>query len=230
MIVFDLKKKELFDLVNDETTPPSIILEHCSQNIDDAIKNKKLTPARIISSIYQIAEGMKYIHFKKVIHRDLKPSNIVIAEDGTIKISDFGVSKMIDPESGSLSFTTGIGTLFFMAPEIINENDEYDEKVDVYSFGVLTFFILSGGKMPKIKIPEICSGKKAEIPNEFSQLAKNLIDSCWNFDPNQRPSFDEICTLLEDNEYRLIDLDEAGMNEALGLINQHKKRIPSYSH
>ena len=51
-----------------------------------------------VLSIYQIAEGMKYIHFKNIIHRDLKPTNILVAIDGTIKICDFGFSKMVSPD------------------------------------------------------------------------------------------------------------------------------------
>ena len=175
--------------LSDETTPPSIILEHCLQNIEDAIQKNSFSKQQIIYSIYQIAEGMKYVHFQKVIHRDLKPSNILITDDGTIKIGDFGISKIIEKDSDKESLTTGIGTLFFMAPEIINE-EKYDEKVDVYSFGVLVYFILSGGEMPKIKIRDICCGNKASIPSEFNKFAKDLIESCWNFDPSQRPSFD----------------------------------------
>lgn len=136
---------------------------------------------------------------------------------------------MIDPNSSNLSNTGGVGTLFFMAPEIINE-ENYNEKVDVYSFGVLAYFILSDGQMPNIKIRDIVNGRMAPIPPEFSQLANDLITKCWNFDPSQRPSFDEICTLLEENNYKLIDHDEASMREALDLINQHKLRIPFYSH
>lgn len=86
---------------------------------------------------------MKYIHFKKVIHRDLRSTNILIASDGIVKICDFGISKLM---------TKGIGSQKFIAPEIILEEDYYDEKVDVYSFSVLVFFIMIRGLIPKIKL------------------------------------------------------------------------------
>ena len=54
-----------------------------------AIEDGSLTKEDLSKIIYQIAEGMKYIHFKKVIHRDLKPTNILIEKDGTVKINDF---------------------------------------------------------------------------------------------------------------------------------------------
>lgn len=91
---------------------------------------------------------MKYLHFKNIIHRDLKPSNIVIAKDGTTKIIDFGLSRLNTTDSFSKSIN--VGTLLFMALEIIN-NSDYNEKVDVYSFGVLIFYILSERKMQKIQ-------------------------------------------------------------------------------
>ena len=90
--------------LSNEKMPPSILLEHCMYDIGKAIKKKSLTNIKIIYSIYQIAEGMKYIHFRKIIHRDLKPSNILICNDGTIKICDFGISKYMENEQGTLSF------------------------------------------------------------------------------------------------------------------------------
>lgn len=103
-----------------------------------------------VKVIYQIAEGMKYIHSKKVIHRDLKPTNILLSSDGTVKICDFGISKLMTIEEQTM--TRGLGSQKFMAPEILNEEDNYDEKVDVYSFGVVVFFVLSSGQLPKIKL------------------------------------------------------------------------------
>ena len=185
-----------------------------------------LTNVQIVCAIYQIVEGMKYIHFRKIIHRDLKPSNILISADGTIKISDFGNSKLITPDE--LSMTIGVGTNKFMAPEIIAEDDDYNEKVDVYSFGVLLFFIISGGELPKIKIPQILQGKKAEIPSSFTMLAKNLINDCWNFDAKNRPSFNEIYNFILENHCQLLDLNDDDFTEVQAFINNHQKLIPSY--
>ena len=82
---------------------PSILLEFCPHNLIFAIINKMMTSNEISFVIYQIAEGMRYIHFNKIIHRDLKPSNILIASDGTIKISDFGISKLMALEQFSMT-------------------------------------------------------------------------------------------------------------------------------
>lgn len=212
--------------LSDEMNPPSILLEYCPQSLEEAIINNKFTNVDLVFSIYQIMEGMKYVHFNHVIHRDLKPTNILIAKDGTIKISDFGIAKLMTTEEQSM--TCGMGTQKFMAPEIIDENTNYDEKVDVYSFGVLMYFILSGGEMPKIKMSDKLRGEKAPIPQSFSDLSRQLIDMCWNFDAKCRPSFDQLINEIERNNYNLVDLSESELNVIKSLIKQHKEKILPY--
>ena len=118
--------------IGDADHPPCILLEFCESNLHDEVTKKSLSSVDLVFSVYQIAEGMKYVHSCRIIHRDIKPSNILITEDGIIKICDFGISK----QSQTSIFG---GTQKFMAPELIDEHDNYDEKVDVYSFGVLLF-------------------------------------------------------------------------------------------
>ena len=194
----------------DDKNPPAIVLEFCPENLSHAISNNKLSNINMARAIYQIAEGMKFIHFQEIIHRDLKPSNILIAADGTIKISDFGISKLMSPDETTM--TVGVGTNKFMAPEIIAEEDDYNEKVDVYSFGVLMFYILSNGILPMIKTPQILQGKKAEIPSSFTEFSKKLINDCWNFKPSERPSFVDIVERLKTGCSQLLEFNEKEKN------------------
>lgn len=92
--------------------------------------------------------------------------------------------------------TADIGTVSYMAPEIYDHLN-YNEKVDVYSFGVLFFFVLNNCDISRIKIGDILRGKKIEIPENFTDLAKKIIYSCLLFDANDRPSFEEILQELE---------------------------------
>ena len=211
-----------------KTNPPSILLEFCQMNLDQAINKKILSKIQIVFYVYQIVEGMKFVHFNKIIHRDLKPSNILIASDGTIKISDFGISKLMSIEEQS-TMTKNVGTQKFMAPEIIDDNENYNEKVDVYSFGVLLFFIISEGQLPNIKKSEMFRGIKAEIPSYFTEFSKKLINDCWNLDPEKRPSFVDINNEIEKNDFCLFDLDKSELDEIKLLIRQHQEKIPFYS-
>lgn len=212
--------------LSDATTPPSILLEFCPQDLNQAIKNSKLNNVDIAKCIYQIAEGMKFVHARGFVHRDLKPSNILIAKNGLIRISDFGISKLLTSEEQNT--TLGAGTQKFMAPEILKEED-YNEKVDVYSFGVVLFFILSGGKMPKISVVQVGNGKKADIPSDFTNYAKDLINRCWNYDPKDRPSFKQIIEDLEKNDYLVAQLNKSEIKDVKLFVKEHKKNIPAYS-
>lgn len=126
---------------------PAILLEYCRYNLKEAINH--LENADLVCVVYEICSAMKYLHENKIIHRDLNPNNILLNKKKHVKICDFGLARSIDDTS---LLTSGIGTMHYMAPEIVFENEHYNEKVDVYSFGVVMHFILSKGnlKYPKL--------------------------------------------------------------------------------
>lgn len=93
--------------------------------------------------IAQMANALRYLHRKHVIHRDIKPENILVGIHGEIKISDFGWSV----HAPSCRRKTYCGTLDYLPPEMIvsrNPDNSYDEKVDLWSLGVLTYEFLVG--------------------------------------------------------------------------------------
>ena len=190
------------------------------EKVRTGLSEESLSKVQIAISIYEIASGMKYIHNNQIIHHNIKPTNILISSDGQTKIADFGVYKLFSQDE-----EIGIGSQKFMAPEIINE-EEYDEKIDVYSFDVLVYFILNGGKMPEITATQMGIGKKAQIPNEFTQFSRQLIDSCWNFKPKDRPSFDKINEQLVNSAHELLDLTKHEIKEVKNFIENHQKIIP----
>ena len=138
--------------LSDEERPPSILLELCACDLQELVRSGKQSKKLIALMTYEIAVAMRYVHKSGLIHRDLKPSNILIGNDGHICISDFGIATLLSAEDQNM--TSIGGTQKFMAPELLRE-EKYDEKVDVYSFGVLLFFIASGGEMPRISIIDI---------------------------------------------------------------------------
>ena len=150
---------------------------------------------------------MSYLHSHNIIHRDLKPENILIDENFYPKISDFGLSKIVNEDSKYLrprSIVDYKGTKIYSAPEIHQFND-YTKAGDVYSFALITYEILSSENPANSYnevtiIQEIHSGKRPSLTPDIHYSLRDLIEKCWSNDPKDRPTFDEIVNYIE-NEF-----------------------------
>ena len=96
------------------------------------------------------------------------------------------------------------GAINYMAPELVQGRKDYDEKVDVYAFGVVVFVILTNGERPDISSFDVGIGKKASIPSNIREFSKNLIEKCRSFKASDRPTFSEIKEMLRENKSKLI--------------------------
>lgn len=186
----------------DENNGPSILLEFCESNLKHAVYH--FTDEERIRVIFEISDALRCAHKSGIIHGDLNLKNVLLDDDKHAKVTDFGHSlfPFDPPKRDQLPFSR---RFMFMAPELLNGEPNYSEKVDVYSFGVIVYVILMKGKFPKISLNDYQSGKKAPIPKTLSSFSQDLIQKCWESDPNDRPSFDEICELLKGNEQKLIE-------------------------
>ncbi|KAK7321575.1 hypothetical protein VNO77_32364 [Canavalia gladiata] len=164
---------------------------------------------RVIRAL-EIAQAMQYLHEQKpkVIHRDLKPSNIFLDDASHIRVADFGHARFLGDHEMALTGETG--TYVYMAPEVIR-CEPYDEKCDVYSFGIILNELLSGNypyvetEYGPTKIAmEVVEGKlRPKLPSDDddddAQLGDliHLICLCWDTNPSTRPSFATITRSLK---------------------------------
>lgn len=106
---------------------------------------------RRLHVLIRVCEAVEHAHRKGVLHRDLKPGNVLIAEDGTPKVLDFGVGQPLDPHHAATRFTSAgflIGTLGYMSPEQLSGSAEgLDTRSDVYGLGAIAYELL-GGRPP----------------------------------------------------------------------------------
>ncbi|XP_066957213.1 aurora kinase A-like [Macrobrachium rosenbergii] len=152
---------------------------------------KRFTEHQSAHYMIQLISALKYCHSKNVIHRDIKPENILIAADGQLKIADFGWSVYSPNERR----TTLCGTLDYLPPEMI-EGRMYDEKVDIWSLGVLCYEFLAGKPSFEAKSHTETFRRIARVdirfPTHFSEESKDLICRMLRYNPKHRLSFDAI--------------------------------------
>ncbi|AEF95684.1 serine/threonine-protein kinase [Methanotorris igneus] len=168
---------------------PYIEMELCDADLNEYMKTKKLSLREISFLIFNIAEGLKYVHSKGIIHRDLKPHNILL-KDGIPKISDWGLSKVI---SQSTSTTRGGFTPYYAAPEQIRKEIE-DERTDIWQLGVI-FYQLTTNQLPfkgdnlreiDMNILTKKPTPPKEINPEIDDTLNKIILKCLNKKPEDR--------------------------------------------
>lgn len=135
----------IYDFGEDDQHRPFMVMELLKgQDLRHAIKNEQTGDQKSKLKIaLQVARALQYIHSQKIIHRDIKPENIHLNAAGVVKLMDFGIAK-----TEGLSMTRAgyvLGTPYYMAPEQVMGQDVTDQ-VDVYSFGILLFELMTGGK------------------------------------------------------------------------------------
>ncbi|KAI4871628.1 hypothetical protein NFI96_013402 [Prochilodus magdalenae] len=178
-----------------------IIMEYCAQGqLYEVLRaGRKITPSLLVDWAMGIAGGMNYLHLHKIIHRDLKSPNMLITHDDLVKISDFGTSKELRDKSTKMSFA---GTVAWMAPEVIR-NEPVSEKVDIWSFGVVLWEMLTG-EIPYKDVDSSAiiwgvgnNSLQLPLPESCPDGFKILLKQCWNCKPRNRPSFRQILLHLD---------------------------------
>lgn len=179
------------------------VLEYCEgPDLAYYMRQNKCIPEKEAKFILkQIILGLKYLHEnrKKIIHYDLKPQNIIFHK-GEIKISDFGLCKIIEDNATRLELTSqGVGTYWYLPPECFETGDNppnISTKVDIWSLGVIFFEMLFGEKpfgnnMSQEKILKdqvILNSEYVKFPQKpnISNECKEFISMCLYKDPEKR--------------------------------------------
>uniref|UniRef100_A0A183BSD3 Protein kinase domain-containing protein n=1 Tax=Globodera pallida TaxID=36090 RepID=A0A183BSD3_GLOPA len=206
---------------------PCIVMEYCEQGslFEYLRRNPHISKSMFINCCSQIAEGMCYLHSLKIVHRDLKSPNILIDNNNTVKICDFGSlyswdqrlnSHTHNPQGMASVVMSVCGTSQWMSPEMLT-NKPCNERVDVWSYGVVVWELLTG-EVPYDKLPPtavwflVGSGNlQLHVPKTAPGSLSFLLTLCWAKNPRNRPSFKTILKdLLSNVKAELCELQEEG--------------------
>ncbi|MED6174980.1 hypothetical protein PIB30_074130 [Stylosanthes scabra] len=190
------------------------------------LEKKTISMEKLIAFALDIARGMEYIHSQGVIHRDLKPENVLISEDFHLKIADFGIGC---EEAYCDLLVDDPGTYRWMAPEMIKRKS-YGRKVDVYSFGLILWEMVTGTIPYEDMTPiqaafaVVNRNSRPVIPPNCPPAMRALIEQCWSVHPDKRPEFWQVVKVLEQFESSLA-LDGTLTLLQNPLCQDHKKGL-----
>ncbi|XP_044315311.1 mitogen-activated protein kinase ERK-A isoform X1 [Drosophila rhopaloa] len=192
------------------------------------LKTQRLSNDHICYFLYQILRGLKYIHSANVLHRDLKPSNLLLNKTCDLKICDFGLARIADPEHDHTGFLTEyVATRWYRAPEIMLNSKGYTKSIDIWSVGCILAEMLSNrpifpGKHYLDQLNHILgvlgSPSREDLECIINEKARNYLESLpfkpnvpWSrLFPNADPlALDLLGKMLTFNPHKRIPVEEA---------------------
>ncbi|KAL6899846.1 hypothetical protein ACP4OV_006504 [Aristida adscensionis] len=208
-IMKSLRHPNIVLLMGAVTQPPnlSIVTEYLSRGslyrlLHRHGSRENLDERRRLSMAFDVAKGMNYLHKRNppIVHRDLKSPNLLVDKKYTVKVCDFGLSRL--KANTFLSSKTAAGTPEWMAPEVLRDEPS-NEKSDVYSFGVILWELMTlqqpwSNLNPAQVVAAVgFKGRRLEIPSCVDPKVAAVIQSCWVREPWRRPSFASIMDSLK---------------------------------
>ena len=187
-----------------------IVLEYAPLgSVRDYIKSNGCRQVQLdllLRWLRESALALQHLHNNHVIHRDIKGANCILFDGYLLKLADFGIARYIGE---SVVASSAKGTWRYMAPEI-NSQNHFSFASDLYAYGMLAIEMVTGREpfddleWQNVVYNVVATSMKPTIPANCPKLVGLLIRLCWSKEPGDRPTADDVVTLLHSGKFRNI--------------------------
>lgn len=188
-------------------------IEHGSLQNYLKTRPTELNTKQLLNYAFDIAKGMKYLGEQKIVHRDLAARNILVVNEDHVKISDFGLARRTGADEYYILKTSRELPIKWYALESL-EDGKFSVRSDVWSYGVTLWEMFSKGDEPNLTTLDLLKEKGQEQKVFLDALKKGtrfpcpptcdvsiyarIVYPCWDANPHDRPTFEKLCTDIED--------------------------------
>ncbi|OQR82190.1 kinase [Thraustotheca clavata] len=185
----------LLGVVSEESINPKMILTLMDKgSLKENINNLQISAYEVLKVV---AHALEDLHQCGIMHRDINPKNIFLCSTNYIKVGDLGISR-----DYNALMTLGVGTLIYMAPEVLKSEGSYDYAADIYSLGAVLFEMVTAqtpfaGKNVMPIIRGVSSGElRLTLPKGNTHWLDALATACLQYNPQDRPSAKQVVEFL----------------------------------
>jgi serine/threonine protein kinase len=188
----------VYDAGTDEHGRPWVVMELVDgETLSDAIKRGPMSSERVADIGARLADALAYVHGQALIHRDVKPANVLLGHDGRVRLTDFGIARLIDAAKVTATGLT-VGTASYLSPEQVTA-EPVGTASDVYSLGLVLLECLTGEREYPGSAVEVALARLSRpprIPADLPDGWPGLLTAMTDRDPAKRPTCAQVAADL----------------------------------
>jgi len=188
----------VYDAGTDDGGRPYVVMELVEgETLADVVRRGPVPPAEVARAGQGLAQALSYVHAQGLVHRDVKPANVLVGRDGRVRLTDFGIARLVD---GARVTATGltVGTASYLSPEQVTGR-AVGPATDVYALGLVLLECLTGEREypgAAIEVAVARLHRQPDVPDTLPSGWPGLLRAMTAREPEDRPSTDEVAAEL----------------------------------